>query len=278
MQKLLLKDFQEDLFYNNDNNILLIENETSNISLIIKSNIYIDNGISTTVNISFKYKTSLDAPYKTKSTTIDFYYRPVPITLYLNTDSSHLYIKNFKIEFLYNGEYYRTDQDLFRDFNCFNLYTEDNADEYKLYIDTNMGIIDEDSYNSMQNPLMIEAIVDGWIHLMPHNEPGYTQEEYPYIWYKIDDSEPNMLYLENNDNDEVEDILVGHGNLEDDNPFNDYHHYVIPIKQGETISLFSPNLDRMVLVFFSSKKNVERWDDNVYETEVEVYNETVEEP
>ena len=72
--------------------------------------------------------------------------------------------------------------------------------------------------------------------------------------------------------------MVGHGNLEDDNPFNDYHHYVIPIKQGETISLFSPNLDRMVLVFFSSKRNVERWNDNVYETEVEVYNETVEEP
>lgn len=270
MQQLLLKDFQQELFYNNDTNVLLIENEISNISLIIKSNIYINNGISTTVNISFKYKTSLENTYKIKSTSINFNYRPVPVTFYLNTDSSKLYIKNFKIEFLYNGKYYETDQDFFRDFNCFNIYTEDNANNYDIYIDTNIGIMDEDSYNSMQHPLMIEAIVDGYIHLMPHNDPIYIEPETPRIWYKINNGDYNELFRENNDNDEVEDILVGHGNLEDDNPFNDYHHYVIPIKQGETIYLFSPNLDRMVLVFFSTKKNEERWDEDI---EVEVYNE-----
>lgn len=253
MNKLILKEFQEELFYSDSKNVLLIENESGYMSLLIESNIYIDNDISTTVNVSFEYKTDLDGEYKTRITSVKFNYRPVPVQMYLTSNSKHLYIKNFKVSFMYNEKIYETDQDFFRNFNCLSLYTDTNIEDYTVYIDSNIGIIDEEHYNSMSHPLVIEAIEDGWIHLMPHNDPGYIEDETPYIYYKINDGEYDRIYMEANDNVGVDDLYIETGgNLEDNNPWNDYHHYVIPVNKNDTIYLYSPRLDRMVLVYFTS--------------------------
>ena len=260
MNKLIFKDFQKKLLYSDKRNVLLIENESGYMPLLFESNIYIDNCISTTVTVSFEYKTNIDDTYKTRMTSVQFNYRPVPVQMYLTVNSQHLYIRNFKVQFIYNGKVYETDQDLFRDFNCLSLYTDSDASEYKFFIDTVIGRIDEDNYNSINNPLMIETIIDGYIHVMPHKDSETEDTEMPFIYYKINDGDYDKLYEENLDDDAIVDLIDGNGNFEDDNPYNDYHHYIIPINAGDTIYLCSPGLDKTVLVYFSANREEERWD------------------